>query len=420
MIAVFYHANAAVSLPAIFSDHMVLQREHPNPVWGKADPGEKVSVSFNGQHHETIADEQGNWRIHLEPTPAGGPHSLVIQASNTLNFEDVLVGEVWLCSGQSNMAWTVAKSNHAAVEIATGANNQIRLLTIPRNGTQLPQHDFEASWVAADSRSISSFSAVGFLFGKRLQQALGVPVGLINSSYGGSSAEAWIPRERLEEAGFGRMLRKWDQEIAAYTDAIHEEKIAEYEDWIASGRPGRRLLPPNDPRTGQHRPANLYNGMLSPIVGYGIKGAIWYQGEKNAGQANDYRTLFPLLITSWRDLWEQGDFSFYWAQLSGFRNRPELPEDSAWARLREAQTMTLSLPNTGQAVTFDAVGFAVAGEDKQFHWAEAKITGMNQVTVSSEQVPNPVALRYAWASHPAANLYDRNGLPVTPFRTDEW
>lgn len=481
-------AQADVSLPSIFGDHMVLQREQTNPVWGRADAGEAVSVTVGEQSHSTVAGDDGKWRVELDPLEVGGPYTLRVTGKNVVSIEDVLVGEVWFCSGQSNMEWNVENSNDAAVELATANHPQIRLITVAKNGTQELQDDFKGEWQLANADSVSAFSAVGFFFGKRLQHALDVPIGLIDNSWGGSSAEAWVPREVLENAEtYDEYIKYWDERSAAYTDEIHAKKMAEFRAWEAAGKPNPKVRWPSDVRRNQHRPANIYNGMVYPLTGYGIRGVIWYQGESNAGRAYQYRELFPLMITTWRDLWQQGDFPFYWVQLADFQNELSEPDDSSWAELREAQTMTLSLPNTGEAVIIDAgegrdihprdkqtvadrlvrhalakdygfemasdspryasmsvagdtvtvkfdhiedglyafdfdevKGFAIAGEDQQFVWAEAKIVGKDTVAVSSDLVPNPVAVRYAWAINPVANLQDRNGLQVTPFRTDNW
>lgn len=481
-------AQADVSLPSIFGDHMVLQREQANPVWGTADAGEAVTVTIAEQSHSTVAGDDGKWRVKLAPLEVGGPYTLSVSGNNSVNFEDVLVGEVWFCSGQSNMEWVLKNTNHAGVELATANNPQIRLITVSKVGTQEPKDDFKGQWEVATSESVANFSAVGYLFGKRLQNALNVPIGLIDNSWGASSAEAWVPRETLEAAGvYDVLLESWDERTAAYTDEVHAEKIAEFKAWEAAGKPEPRMRWPSDPRAGQHRPANIYNGMVYPLTGYGIRGVIWYQGETNAGRAYQYRELFPLMISTWRDLWQQGDFPFYWVQLADFQAEQSEPSDNSWAELREAQTMTLSLPNTGEAVIIDAgegrdihprdkqtvanrlvrhalvkdygfemasdspryasmsvegntvtlkfdhieqglyafdvnevKGCSVAGEDQKFVWAEAKIVGKDTLEVSSELVAEPIAVRYAWAINPVANLYDRNGLPVTPFRTDDW
>jgi sialate O-acetylesterase len=467
---------------------MVLQREQANPVWGTADVGEAVTVTIDGQSHATVAGEDGKWRVQIDPLDVGGPYTLSVTGNNQLSFEDVLVGEVWFCSGQSNMQWSISGSNHADVELATANNSQIRLMTVGTDGTPELKDDFKGKWEVASSESVRGFSAVGYLFGKRLQNALDVPIGLIDNSWGGSSAEAWVPREALEAAGtFAARIHTLDQQAAAYTDEVHAKKNAEYKAWEAAGKPNPKQRHPRDPRFDQHRVANIYNGMVHPLTGYGIRGVIWYQGESNAGRAAEYRELFPLMITTWRDLWQQGDFPFYWVQLADYQSEVTQPGDHAWAELREAQTMTLSLPNTGEAVIIDAgegrdihprdkqtvadrlvrhalakdygfdmasdspryasmevdgetvtlsfdhvssgglrafdttdvKGFSIAGADKKFVWADAEIVGKDQVKVSSKLVAEPVAVRYAWAINPVANLEDRNGLPVTPFRTDD-
>lgn len=479
----------AVSLPAIFGDHMVLQRGQANPVWGKASPGETITVRIDGQEHRATVGKDGRWRVELDAMPAGGPHVLEVSGRETLQFEDVLVGEVWLCSGQSNMQWAVSNSGEADLEIVSAGEPSIRLITVPNKGSQEPLDDFKGKWAVCSPDSVAGFSAVGYHFGRRLHQVLGVPVGLVNNAWGGSAAEAWVPREVLERhERYAPYLAASDAKAAAHTDEIQARNEARFKAWQEGGRKGKRPPWPNDPRYGQHRPANLYNGVLHPVLGYGIRGVIWYQGETNVGRAADYNHLFSLMIGTWREHWGQGDFPFFWVQLADFHKERDLPADSGWARLREAQTATLSLPNTGQAVIIDAgegrdihprdkrvvgdrlarhalaktygvkiasesprfasmeikdgaarlafdhvsngglyafdvaelKGFAVAGADRQFKWAEAKIQGRDKVVVSHPDIPEPVAVRYGWADNPVLNLYDRNGLPVTPFRTDSW
>lgn len=480
--------KSEVTLPNIFGDHMVLQRDQANLVWGKADAGENVTVTIHGQEHATAADADGNWRVRLDPMNVGGPHRLTVRGDNEVVFEDVLVGEVWICSGQSNMRWSVSNSDHRDLEIHSANYPDIRLITLPNVGTPEPQFDFEGEWKVCSPETVGDFSAVGYFFGRRLYNTLEVPIGLINTAWGGSAIEAWLPREVMDAAGdYAELLADWDKRMAGYTDDVHAKAVATYEAWKADGSPGNSRRPPRDPRTGNHRPGNIYNGVLKPIVGYGIRGNIWYQGESNAGRARQYRTLFPLLITTMRELWGQGDFAFYWVQLADYQQEVDVPTGNGWAELREAQTMTLSLPNTGEAViidvgegrdihprdkqtvanrlvrhalvkdygydmacesprfssmkidggvatlTFENVattlyafdtprvqGFAVAGEDQKFVWADAKIIGKNQVEVWSDQIPEPVAVRYGFEVNPVVNLYDREGLPVTPFRTDEW
>ncbi|CAA6678067.1 MULTISPECIES: sialate O-acetylesterase [unclassified Lentimonas] len=483
--------QADVTLPNIFGDHMVLQREQANPVWGKADAGETVTVRIDGQSHTTTATADGTWRIQLDAMAASAePKVLEISGSNNqVSISDVLVGEVWICSGQSNMQWSLNNTYNGAVEIAAANHQGIRLISVPQVGTQEAQDNFNGAWEVCSPETAKNFSAVGYLFGSRIHSALGVPVGLIDNAWGGSAAEAWVPRDVLEaDSNYTELLSSWDEKVAAYTDEAHAAKLAEFEAWQAAGKPKPNKRSPRDFRTGQRRPANIFNGVLNPTIGYGMRGVIWYQGESNSGRAYQYRSLFPLMITTWRDLWQQGDFPFYWVQLADYMEEVPEPHESAWAELREAQSMTLSLPNTGEAVIIDAgegrdihprdkttvanrlvrlalahdygykidaespryasmkitgsaialtfdhvssqglysfdvkhpIGFTIAGADQVFVKADAKIIGKNKVLVSSANVSNPVAVRYAWANNPVANLQDRNGLPVSPFRTDDW
>jgi len=481
--------HAEVALPAIFGDHMVLQRQQTNPVWGTADPGESVIVKIHGQHHTTTANANGDWRIMLNPLPTGGPYEMMIEATNTITLRDILSGEVWLCSGQSNMVRSVNSTYHADVELLSANYPNIRIISVPNVAAQEPQNDFEGQWEACTPKTVANFSAVGYVFGRRLHNTLGVPIGLIDNAWGGSSAEAWVPRETLEaDEAYHPMLAKWDKTATDYTDEIHAAAMEKFQEWQQAGQPGPRQRAPQDPRQGQKRPANLYNGVLHPVLGYGIRGSIWYQGEGNSARAYQYRDLFPLMINTWRERWGIGDFPFYWVQLADYRAEEPTPGDSNWAELREAQTMTLSLPNTGEAVIIDTgeardihprdkhtvanrlvrhalakdygyniasespryqsmqaedgaititlehvskgglfafdvaevQGFAIAGEDRTFVWAQAEIVGHNQIKVSSPDVPYPVAVRYGWADNPVLNLRDLNGLPVTPFRTDDW
>lgn len=482
---------AEVSTPSIFGDHMVLQRNHANPVWGWADPGERVTVSIAGQEHSARADRNGGWKVTLDPLPAGGPHRLTIKGQNTLNYDDVLVGEVWICSGQSNMAWPIQNSYDGDLVALTANHPEIRLISVPQVGTQEPQKDFEGEWAHSSPDVVKDFSAVGYRFGLQLHQALGVPVGLIDNAWGGSAAEAWINRDVLrEDKRYAELLGRWKETEATYD---HAKEMAAYDaeiaKWEREGKQGTRPRAPRNPLVGQHRPGNLFNGVLKPTIGYGIKGVIWYQGESNSGRAYQYRHLFPLMIQHWREEWKQGEFPFYFVQLADFREETPEPSESAWAELREAQTMTLdTLRNTGQAVIIDVgegrdihprdkhtvanrlarwalaenygievpyqspryksmkvdgskiaikfdhvgksglyafdtrepVGFAIAGKDRKFVWASARIVNEDTVEVWSDSVASPVAVRYAWADNPVCNLFSREGLPATPFRTDDW
>lgn len=480
--------QADVSLPNIFSDHMVLQRNQSNPVWGKAAPGEKVTVSIAGQKHKAVANAQGNWRIELDPMKACcAPLTLAVKGKNKIELEDVLVGEVWMCSGQSNMGWRVNGSNHKDLEMASANYPEIRLITAPRNGSETPQFNLDDQWKRCTPETVGDFSATGYFFGRRIHNTLRVPVGLINTAWGGSRIESFMPRSTLEKDGsYDEFLKDWDRRIEKDADREFAENSAKYKAWVAAGSKGY-MGEPIHARVANHAPGSIYNGLIHPVVGYGMKGAIWCQGESNADRAEQYRRLFPLLITTWRDLWGQGDFSFYWVQLADFSNEVKQPTGGPWAELREAQTMTLSLPHTGEAIvldigqsrfihpgdkqtvasrlarhalakdygfkmasdsprfksmvingnvatiTFDKVdttlyafdvpevkGFAIAGKDRKFVWADAKIVGKNKVEVSSDQIAEPVAVRYGFEINPVVNLTDKIGLPVTPFRTDDW
>lgn len=464
-------ALADVKLPSIFSENAVLQRDMPVPVWGWAEPGEEVQVTFAGQTHKTKADDKGKWRVTLSPLSVGEPQSLVVEGKNRLERKNILVGEVWLCSGQSNMEWPVSLSTNADLEIAAANHPRIRLVRVKGPGSQTPVEDFDGGWQVCSPQSVGGFSAVGYFFGRELLQQIDVPIGLIDNSWGGSSCEAWIRRDKLEgNPLYETQLTNWDNMAAEYEKDKDPKKQA--------------LL------VGNHRPANLYHARLGPVLGYAIRGAIWYQGESNAGRAYQYREMFPLMIQTWREDWKQGEFPFYWVQLADFMDEKAEPGDSAWAELREAQTMTQDqLPNTGEAVIIDigegtdihprnkldvgrrlarwaltndygkqvvhqsprfesmeikdgkalvkfkdtngglravdkkgVLGFAIAAEDKKWHNAEAKFVegSPDIVEVSSKDVPNPVAVRYAWADNPICNLYNKTDLPVTPFRTDDW
>jgi sialate O-acetylesterase len=491
---------ADVKLPAMFTDHAVLQRDMPVPVWGWADPGEEVTVTIAGQTHKTKADDKGKWRVTLDPLKVGDPLTLVAEGKNRLERKDILAGEVWLCSGQSNMEFGLSAANNGDLEVSAANHPNIRLVRVKEAGSQTPVEDFKGEWKVCTPSSAAPFSAVGYFFGRELNEQLGVPIGLIDDSWGGSSCEAWIRRDRLEgKPLYTDLIKKWDEMVKDWDEAKWKADTAAWkkkaEKAHAAGKPAplnRPLASP--PATGNHRPANLYHGRVEPVMPYAIRGVIWYQGESNAPRAYQYREMFPLMIQSWREDWKQGDFPFYWVQLADFMEEKPEPTDSAWAELREAQTMTLDkLPKTGQAVIIDigegadihpkkkldvgrrlarlalandygqsvvsksprydsmekhgkkivvkfkdvgeglhcvdskdVQGFAIAGEDNNFVWAKAVIVPAKEggkadtIEVSSKEVPNPVAVRYAWADNPVCNLYNNVLLPVTPFRTDDW
>jgi sialate O-acetylesterase len=450
--------QADIRLPSIIGSNMVLQQKLANPIWGWADAGEEVTVSINGQTKSTKTGTDGKWSVVLDPQDIGGPFTLTIKGKNELTLENVMVGEVWLASGQSNMQWGVQNSTNSSNDIEQADLPNLRLITVPNVSKTTPQDNFNGKWEPCTPQNVRWFSAVAFFFGRKLHQDLKVPVGLIHCSWGGSSCETWInPDVVAKIPEFAKIL----------------ERRTNFENENFKG--GEKQMV-----------GYLYNGMIRPILGYGIRGVIWYQGETNAYRAYQYRTLFPTMIQNWRDEWKQGDFPFYWVQLANFMATKDNPGQSTWAELREAQSMTRLLKHTGEAVIIDIgeakdihprnkqdvgyrlallalkqdygkeiphespryksvtfengkatlkfdfvydglksrgalpVGFAIAGEDKIFHWATAEIINKDTIIVHSPQVAKPVAVRYGWADNPVVTLYNSAGLPMNPFRTDEW
>jgi sialate O-acetylesterase len=667
LVSVCGLTRADVAVPNLFSDHMVLQRRTTAPIWGTAAPGEHINIVLTGardaaggmggsQMATAKADAQGNWKAKFQPLEAGGPYRITIKGDKSakpIEIADVLIGEVWVCSGQSNMQWDVQNSMNATEEISKADFPQIRLFQVPIKGSPKPLSDVDAKWKLCSKETIPGFTAVGYFFGRDLHQNLRVPVGIVQTAVGGTPAESWTPREDLvHQPMFKEIVEKLDEMLAAYpkTKADYDKQIAAWEqangdsenkgeaqgwnkpetadaDWSAikvaqpwqkaglkgngvvwfrkevdiptswagqelslelgaiddfdtayfngqkvggigkdnklaplvkrkykisadlvkAGRaviavriydsggdggltgPEKEMLlapaavqakppialagdwkykveKPIDATTRPKEPiapgnpwtaSALWNAMVNPLVPYGIRGAIWYQGESNADHAMAYRTLFPTMIQGWRRAWNQGDpstgsgrdFPFFYVQLANFSNwKPPVdhPQDSTWAELREAQTMTLKLPNTGMASAIDIgdsadihpknkqevgrrlaliarstvygqdvvysgpmydssaiegdrirlkfnhlhgglttkenaplKGFAIAGPDKKFVWADAKING-DTVLVSSPTVKEPAAVRYGWDNDPKLNLYNKAGLPASPFRTDDW
>jgi sialate O-acetylesterase len=482
-------ASADVRLASVFGDGMVLQRGVPVPVWGTADTGEEVRVTLGDRVAQAKADSEGRWKATLEPLEAGRGLELVAAGRNRVAARDVRVGEVWVCSGQSNMEWPVERSAGAEEEVARPADPDLRLLVVPHRVSGEPQREFDARWVETSPRSVPAFSAVALAFGRELRSSLGVPVGLIQSTWGGTPAEAWTPRRGLEADEVLRpILERWEKNLAEYPEAKKrfEEETARWKEASSKakgeGKPGPRAPAPPPGPDHPHRASGLWNGMIAPLVPFAIRGTIWYQGESNASRAWQYATLFPQMIGEWRQAWAQGEFPFLFVQLANFR--PEEKTDGVtWAELREAQRRTLSLPHTAMAVTIDIgesgdihprnkkevgrrlslaakarvyglegvdsgplfrsesvegdalrlhfdhagglvakgdlVGFEVAGEDRRFHPAQARIDG-ETVLVTSPEVPRPVAARYAWADDPPVSLFNAAGLPASPFTTNDW
>ncbi len=631
-----------VLLNPLFTENMVLQQKQDIPIWGTAQPGGEVLVIFNEQQKKAIVDKDGNWKVNLSPVPAGGPYELVVSGSETQTIKNVLVGEVWICSGQSNMEMAVdaewGKIDNSKEEVANANYPNIRLFMVDKVMANEPLKDFTSSgWKECSPKTISEFSAVAYLFGRKLHNDLNVPVGLIDTAWGGTVVEAWTSanslkninefvdeidalkllqhemkeskitynkpqqkwidevNEKLNDAGilakgynkYGYDSKEWKtldvpktwenqdiifdgvmwvkkditipkdwqgEDLTLNLGPINDFDITWFNGKLVGSMPSvgmfrtynipKELLkegkneitvlildignsggiygepetisigyseeatislvgkwkyktekfnplilshPPNWPGVSQqNRPTVLYNGMIEPLLPYGIRGAIWYQGESNADRAMQYRKLFKTLINDWREVWGQGDFPFLFVQLANFMPVQSEPSDEPWAHLREAQTMALELPNTGMAVTIDIgdardihptnkqdvgkrlalnalakvygqdipysgpmykamkiegskiriqfthtnkglkingsnqlKGFAIAGADKKFVWAKAKIEG-DKVVVWNTKVKNPVAVRYAWANNPICNLYNGVELPASPFRTDDW
>lgn len=482
-------ARAEVKLPALFSDNMVLQRDKPVAVWGWAGDGEAVTVELNGKTASTKAVD-GKWLVHLPKLKAGGPHRLEVRGENTITLNNVLVGEVWICSGQSNMEWPIRATFEPEKALASARNNNIRVFTVPKLKAAKPEDDVEGKWAVCSPTILSNFSAVAYYFGRDLQKAIHVPIGLIHTSWGGSPAEVWLRQEVLEE---NPQFKKEILDPAAAAEERHREALAKWEQEKAALESEGKKTTRRQPNLGW-RPAELYNGMIAPLVPFSIRGAIWYQGESNAGRAHQYRALFPAMIQNWREDFGQGDFPFLLVQLAPWdknrkRDLSEIakePVESDWAELREAQLLsTKTLPNVAIAVitdfgdkddihparkepvgqrlalaaravaykhkitysgpvyrsmviegdkaiiSFDSLckglvakggpltGFAIAGADRKFLWANAEIRE-DKVVVSHPDVPRPVAVRHGWADFPVVNLYNTAGLPASPFRTDNF
>ncbi|MDO5971800.1 sialate O-acetylesterase [Flavivirga aquimarina] len=374
---------ADVTLNAVFSDHMVVQRETEIPVWGWADANEKVSVVASwGAQAEVITQADGTWRVMLKTPKAGGPFKITVSGKNTIVINDVLSGEVWLCTGQSNMDFAMAKFvrdardpkhqplvEYIRKEIETVNDDWIRHIEVPQTTSIFEKKpNFNGNWVSANSEGIEKITATGYFFAKELRKHLNVPIGLVECSWGGSRIEPWISEDvyladenmkayfEANRKEVNETIEKMDAK--GYKDTIYERKLAT---WTKKGKKGRKPRPATHPRKERQIPATLYNGMLYSIIPYKIKGAIWYQGESNAVyRANKYEESLTTMINSWRADWNQGDFSFYWVQLAAC-NRANDEADKGWATVNDKLRRTLKLPNTGMAVLYDI------GEPKDIH-----------------------------------------------------
>jgi sialate O-acetylesterase len=431
----------------LFGDHMVLQRGKLNPIWGWAKPGEEIRVTIAENTITTQTKDDGRWSVLVHPPAPGGPYTIVIDGPQHVELNDVLVGDVWLCGGQSNMEMGLGAARNGSEEVKAADHPRIHFFVVKQQTARTPAAVPQGSWKICSPQNVgegwSGFSAVAYFFGRRLQQDLDVPIGLVEDCVGGTPAEAWASAETLRSLGMG------------------------------------------DTGSGPNTPVVLYNGMIAPVAPLAISGAIWYQGESNAERANPYRKLLPAMIADWRKAFSQGDFPFYIVSLAAHQQHKDTPGDDSWAELRAAQDFVANtVTNAGLAVAIDVgdardvhpkdkneVGerlallalarqygknipysgprfafaeklpgalklsfthtegglvvkgdkleeFSICGEDCKWHWAAARLDG-NSVVVSSSEVPNPVAARYAWQANPKATLFSGAGLPAIPFRTDD-
>ena len=347
---------ADTRLPALFGDHMVVQRAMPVHVWGWADPGEAVSVTFRGQEASALASADGKWEVYLEPAAAGGPYDLSVKGNNSIQIEDILVGDIWVGSGQSNMVWPLQRSNDAEKEIAAAQYPGIRYFKVALTTADDRKDDVEGEWRIVTPETAGELSGVGYFFARHLHKELGVPFGIVQSAWGGTPAEAWTSSRTLAaEPSLAEMVTEFKAAAEAAKPA-YEARLAAWEKLAATAKAAGKEAPrqPAQPRElrGAHTPAALFNAMIAPLTSFPIRGVIWYQGENNAGRGQGllYRRLFRSMIEDWRREWGQGAFPFLLVQLA---NYGRVPETSTWAELREAQAMALGLVGTGMAVTID-------------------------------------------------------------------
>lgn len=489
-----------IALAPLFSDRAVVQCEKPLPIWGVAGAGEKLTVSFAGQVQTTTAAKDGRWIVVLEPLPASaqGTDLSVGGGKKTIVVHDVVVGEVWLCAGQSDMEFTVAGAANVEHEIGSARFPLLRHVRIEHQLASLPATDVRTGgWHSALSEQVGSSTAVGCFFAREIHQRLGVPVGIVHSSWGGTPVEAWMsPMAIAGNPAFAAIREEWRRMAAAYPaakanyDARSKARVAAEAAAKARGPKAHAAWLQQNPRSGpppgdaSWAPSHAFNGMISPLLPYAIRGVLWRQGESNADRAAAYQARFAALLTAWRAHFGQGEMPFFWVNLAACRP-PDDSTDMSCAWLREAQTRTLAWPNTGQAIAIDlgdpddirpaeareigrrlallakrrvysimcddtgptfagaaredgamrvrfehASGGLVAhdkppqalelaGTDRVFRPAAGKIE-RDTLLVSSPAVKEPVAVRYAWRNAPDANLYGGSGLPVAPFRSDEW
>ncbi|MBZ5586462.1 MAG: sialate O-acetylesterase [Acidobacteriia bacterium] len=479
--------RAEVTLPAVLGDHMVMQRRQPIHVWGRAGIREAVAVSFRGETRATAADGLGFWSVYLPASEAGGPFELSVKGNNAITLRDVMVGEVWVDSGQSNMEFALRGALNGEAEVAAANHPNIRFFKVNRKTSPFPATDAAAiPWQSCTPQNAGGYSAIAYFFARDLEQKLQVPIGVIDSYWGGTFIEAWMSLRALSSsADFMPAFALWGRTIENYDalQARREQRTVAWKESVAKAKAEGRTppgLPWEQNQDNVDMPTGLYNAMIAPLTPYPISGVIWYQGESNASpeRVPMYAAMFETMIRDWRRAWGIGDFPFLFVQLANFRSGP----NSRWPELREAQTQTLGVANTAMAVTIDigepgnihprnkqevgrrlalaaravaygekleysgplfraAVpegetvrvffdhagglaakdgpalkGFLVAGADRRFAAAEARIDG-STVVVSSASVAQPLYVRYGWADAPECNLYNADGLPASPFRS---
>jgi sialate O-acetylesterase len=481
-------ARADVTLPALLCDHMVVERRQPVHVWGKAADGEAVSVTFRGETRAATADNLGFWSIYLPASEAGGPFEMVIKGNNSITLRDVMVGEVWVDSGQSNMEFSLRQALNGEAEVAAANHPNIRFFKVQRKSSPVPASDADAiPWQVCTPQSAGRYSAVAYFFARALDQQLNIPIGIIDSYWGGTYVEAWMSLRALSSsADFMPAWALWAKTIENYDVLLarRERRYAAWQESVAKAKADRRT-PPEQPweqnLNNADMPTGLYNAMIAPLTPFPIAGVIWYQGESNASveRGPTYAAMFAAMIRDWRRAWGIGDFPFLFVQLPNYRSGPT----SKWMELREAQLQTLAVDNTAMAVTIDVgeaanlhppnkqdvghrlalaaralaygekleysgplfraaapdagglriwfdhvgagleardgaplKGFQVAGADRRFQAADARVDGVT-VVVSSPNVAQPLYVRYAWADAPECNLYNKDGLPASPFRS---
>lgn len=477
--------SAAITPAALFQDGAVLQQGKPVPIWGTADPGEKIVVEFASQTRETTADADGSWSVTLDPLVACAEgRELRLVGKNEIRRKDILVGEVWLCSGQSNMVLLVRNAKNAATEIASSDYPLVRQFEVARVSAESPSRQTTGKWVACAPQSVGEFSAVAYFFARELYRKLKVPVGIINSSWGGTKIESWMSASALRSTpASAYYLTRWDKKLKKYSGQLQSSQAGPSQDDAVSGSGIAQPSSTPEALDPKFAPSGLFNGMIHPLIPAALAGIVWYQGEANSGRYQDYEALFLTMIKQWRRDWSSAELPFFFVQLPNY----EPPEDQTrqqWAFFREAQAKALQLPGTGMVVTLDvgeagnihpidkqdvgyrlaarileshygapignpipvfagaqvegdslrltfrnaktlrlqseiSGGFELAGSDRIFYPAVARIEG-ECLIVQSGQVSAPVAVRYAWSNNPPIALFNGDGLPVPPFRSDTW